>query len=98
MNVLWCAPPIVVSCLQERKEAEERERQQRIAEAEILNVNSARNVEATKLQAAVSEKGFQLKEVSLFITNYSRWSYISYAVILKGNGGFWKACHRMIGE
>eukprot|EP00112_Aurelia_sp_Birch-Aquarium-sp1_P007613 Seg1830.7 transcript_id=Seg1830.7/GoldUCD/mRNA.D3Y31 product="Deubiquitinase OTUD6B" protein_id=Seg1830.7/GoldUCD/D3Y31 len=48
----------------ERKEAEEKERQQRIAEAEISNVNSARNVEAIKLQSVVSEKGFQLKEIA----------------------------------
>lgn len=56
----------MVSFLQERKEAEEKERQQRIAEAEISNVNSARNVEAIKLQSVVSEKGFQLKEVCPF--------------------------------
>eukprot|EP00794_Sanderia_malayensis_P019247 gene19247-21175_t len=47
----------------ERKEEEERERAKRLAEAEIENKNSARNVEAEQLSALLLRHGLRIKEI-----------------------------------
>ena len=45
LNVIWG-----FCCFKDKKAAKEREREERIAEAELENVHSARNVEAEKLK------------------------------------------------
>lgn len=47
----------------DKKAAKEREREQRIAEAEMENVHSARNVENEKLKEILAAKGLAIKEV-----------------------------------
>ena len=51
----------------DKKAAKEKEREQRIAEAELENVHSARNVEAEKLKQILAAKGLSVKEVLLKI-------------------------------
>ena len=47
----------------DKKAAKEREREERIAEAELENVHSARNVEAEKLEEILAAKCLSIKEV-----------------------------------
>ena len=47
----------------EKKASKEKEREQRIAEAELENVHSARNVEAEKLKEILEAKSLSVKEV-----------------------------------
>ena len=47
----------------DKKAVKEKEREQRIAEAELENVHSARNVEAEKLKEILTAKGLSIKEV-----------------------------------
>ena len=51
----------------DKKAAKEKEREQRIAEAELENVHSARNIEAEKLKEILTAKGLSIKEVILII-------------------------------
>jgi len=48
----------------DKKAAKEREREQRIAEAEMENVHSARNVENEKLKEILVAKGLAIKEIN----------------------------------
>lgn len=54
-------------CYKDKKAAKEKEREQRIAEAELENVHSARNIEAEKLKEILTAKGLSIKEVILII-------------------------------
>ena len=47
----------------DKKAAKERERDERIAEAELENVYSARNVEAEKLKEILAAKCLSIKQV-----------------------------------
>ena len=47
----------------DKKAAKEREREERIAEDELENVHSARNVEAEKLKEILASKCLSIKEV-----------------------------------
>ena len=49
--------------LKERKEEEEKIRQQRLAQAEVENVNSDRNLESKKFNEMMLQRGFVIKEV-----------------------------------
>ena len=55
----------VFSWYKDKKSAKEKEREQRIAEAQLENVHSARNVEAEKLKEILATKGLAIKEVFL---------------------------------
>ena len=59
-------------CYKDKKAAKEKEREQRIAEAELENVHSARNIEAEKLKEILTARGLSIKEVILII-----WSHFS---------------------
>lgn len=48
----------------DKKSAKEKEREQRIAEAQLENVHSARNVEAEKLKEILATKGLAIKEIT----------------------------------
>lgn len=48
----------------DKKAAKEKEREQRIAEAELENVHSARNVEAEKLKEILAAKRLSIKEIT----------------------------------
>jgi len=48
----------------DKKAAKEKEREQRIAEAELENVHSARNIEAEKLKEILAAKGLSIKEIT----------------------------------
>ena len=50
-------------CFKDKKAAKEREREERIAEAELENVHSARNVEAEKLKEILAAECLSIKEV-----------------------------------
>lgn len=50
-------------CFKDKKAAKEREREERIAEAELENVHSARNVEAEKLKEILAAECLLIKEV-----------------------------------
>ena len=60
---------VIYDCLliylltKDKKAAKEKEREQRIAEAELENVHSARNVEAEKLKEILTAKSLSIKEV-----------------------------------
>lgn len=58
LNAIW-----VFCCFKDKKAAKEREREERIAEAELENVHSARNVEAEKLKEILAAKCLSIKEV-----------------------------------
>ena len=65
---MWC---LIISLIytpvpfQDKKAAKERERDERIAEAEAENIHSARNVEAEKLKKLLDEKCLKIKEVNI---------------------------------
>ena len=61
---------LLLLCHKDKKAAKEKEREQRIAEAELENVHSARNIEAEKLKEILTAKGLSIKEVILII-----WSH-----------------------
>jgi len=61
---------LLLLCYKDKKAAKEKEREQRIAEAELENVHSARNIEAEKLKEILTAKGLSIKEVILII-----WSH-----------------------
>lgn len=48
----------------DKKAAKDKEREQRIAEAELENVHSARNVEAEKLKEILATRGLSIKEIT----------------------------------
>ena len=58
LNIIWG-----FYCSKDKKAAKEREREERIAEAELENVHSARNVEAEKLKEILAAKCLSIKEV-----------------------------------
>lgn len=49
--------------MQDKKAAKERDREERIAQAEADNVHSARNVEAENLKKVLSKNHLTIKEV-----------------------------------
>lgn len=53
----------LIYCFKDKKAAKEREREERIAEAELENVHSARNVEAEKLKEILAAECLLIKEV-----------------------------------
>ena len=67
---MWPLVPIsylCAFCYKDKIAAKEKEREQRIAEAELENVHSARNIEAEKLKEILAAKGLSVKEVLLKI-------------------------------
>lgn len=58
---------LLLLCYKDKKAAKEKEREQRIAEAELENVHSSRNIEAEKLKEILTAKGLSIKEVILII-------------------------------
>lgn len=50
--------------LQDKKAAEEKERESRIAEAEVQNLQGVRHQEALKLAQKLAQRRLQIKEIS----------------------------------
>lgn len=64
--------------LKEKKEDEARKRQQRLADAETENQNSARDIEANQLNMIMSENGFVINEVGIV---QLEWKFVEYRVM-----------------
>lgn len=82
-------------CCKDKKAAKEREREERIAEAELENVHSARNVEAEKLKEILAAKCLSIKEVcwNVQVQNIPIIPMLSQGrsmEILRERGGFQK--------
>lgn len=73
-------------CFKDKKAAKEREREERIAEAELENVHSACNVEAEKLKEILASKCLSIKEVCQNVQQFQ--SIPNCLCYLKG--GQWK--------
>lgn len=54
----------LVSCFQDKKAALEKERETRIAEAEVENLSGSRHLEGVKLKQKLAERHLQIKEIS----------------------------------
>ena len=67
--------------IQQKQAAKERERQQRIAEAEVENMNSDRNLEIQKFQQMLNQHKLTLFEVFIPVILY----YITSVIKVKIN-------------
>ena len=63
---------------EDKKAAKEREREERIAEAELENVHSARNVEAEKLKEILAAKFLSIKEVCQNVQQFQNLNCLFY--------------------
>lgn len=64
--IFWLVTALIVSCdiFQDKKAAQEKERENRIAEAEVENLSGSRHQEGLKLSQKLAVKQLQIKEIS----------------------------------